>query len=557
MRRIGAMVSAALMLLCMAAGSAQAQERLSVRRADGIGESVSMWEKSNGQKYLFLPAYMEGQTLVLHYEDIDSVRLGEMDLTNDSQTDAVAADATLTLLRGNREESLIVMQSENLPAIHIRTESGSLDYIHEKKGNQERGFMTIVTADGTVNFEGEVEKVKGHGNATFVYDKKSYQIKLDKKTPLLGMESGKSYVLLANQHENSLLRNRITLELAREVGLPFTSECRSVDLYVNEEYRGSYLLCDKVTISSGSVDIVESKDEIEDLNDALIKRGITPDAYGSSDYAKGTHKGIEWPREPEDVTGGYLFELEYSQRYADEVSGVVTQRGQAVVVKEPEMMTVAQGEYAAALLESFERAIFAPDGVDSETGRHYTQMADLDSLVRKYMIEEISKNYDANKSSQYFFKDSDAVDPLIYAGPVWDYDSAWGNYAREGTNLSAADPDDLSVAEGGFDYSWWPALAAQPDFAEAVQETWAEVYCPLLHVLTGEWAAPADCGIKTLDAYAQELEASANMNFVRWRVLNHSSRAVKTGATYGENIEYLREWIKDRAAYLDTRWGTD
>ena len=99
MRRIGAMVSAALMLLCMAAGSAQAQERLSVRRADGIGESVSMWEKSNGQKYLFLPAYMEGQTLVLHYEDIDSVRLGEMDLTNDSQTDAVAADATLTLLR--------------------------------------------------------------------------------------------------------------------------------------------------------------------------------------------------------------------------------------------------------------------------------------------------------------------------------------------------------------------------------------------------------------------------------------------------------------------------
>ena len=224
MRRIGAMVSAALMLLCMAAGSAQAQERLSVRRADGIGESVSMWEKSNGQKYLFLPAYMEGQTLVLHYEDIDSVRLGEMDLTNDSQTDAVAADATLTLLRGNREESLIVMQSANLPAIHIRTESGSLDYIHEKKGNQERGFMTIVRADGTVNFEGEVERIKGHGNATFVYDKKSYQIKLDKKTPLLGMESGKSYVLLANQHENSLLRNRITLELAR-VGVP---QCGSV-----------------------------------------------------------------------------------------------------------------------------------------------------------------------------------------------------------------------------------------------------------------------------------------------------------------------------------------
>lgn len=555
MRRIGMIVAAALMLLCVVSASAQAQEKLSVRRADGIGESVCMWEKSNGQKYLFLPAYMEGQTLVLHYEGIDSVRLGEMDLGSDAQTDAIMADATLTLLKGNRQESLIVMQSQNLPAVHVRTESGSLDYIHEQKGNQEQGSMTIVTADGVVNYEGEVEKIKGHGNATFVYDKKSYQIKLDKKTPLLGMDAGKSYVLLANQHENSLLRNRITLELAREVGLPYTSECRSVDLYVNEEYRGSYLLCDKVTIASGSVDVVESKDEIEALNDELVKRNITPDAYGSNDYAKGTHKCVEWPREPSDVTGGYLFELEYSQRYADEVSGVVTQRGQAVVVKEPEMMTVAQGEYAAALLESFERAIFAPDGVDSETGRHYTQMADLNSLVRKYMIEEISKNYDANKSSQYFFKDSDAVDPLIYAGPVWDYDSAWGNYAREGTNLSAAKPDDLSVAEGGFDYSWWPALAKQQDFAEAVQKTWTEVYSPLLHVLTGEWAAPAECGIKTLNEYAKELEASANMNFVRWRVLNHNSRAVKTGATYEENIKYLREWIKARTEFLDTCWG--
>lgn len=85
MRRIGMIVAAALMLLCVVSASAQAQEKLSVRRADGIGESVCMWEKSNGQKYLFLPAYMEGQTLVLHYEGIDSVRLGEMDLGSDAQ----------------------------------------------------------------------------------------------------------------------------------------------------------------------------------------------------------------------------------------------------------------------------------------------------------------------------------------------------------------------------------------------------------------------------------------------------------------------------------------
>ena len=180
---------------------------------------------------------------------------------------------------------------------------------------------------------------------------------------------------------------------------------------------------------------------------------------------------MNWPREPEDVTGGFLFELEYKDRYAEEASGVVTQRGQPVVVKEPEEMSAAQGEYASTLLNSFERAIFAADGVDSETGRHYTEIADFDSLVRKYMIEEVCKNYDGNKSSQYFFKDSDAVDPLLYAGPVWDYDSAWGNYAREGS-LGPAEPEGLSIARQGYDYSWWPALYRHQDFREVVRNVY-------------------------------------------------------------------------------------
>lgn len=553
MKRWMRLAAGLLGMMCALVPAARAEESLSVRRADGVGGEVAMWEKSNGQKYLFLPAYMEGETLEIRYDGLDSVCLGEMDLPSGAQTDAVAEGTALNLVREGQTESLLVMQSANLPAVHLETESGSLSYIHEKKGNKEKGHVLIVTADGAVNYQGKADSIKGHGNATFVYDKKSYQVKLDKKAPLLGMDEGKSYVLLANQHENSLLRNRITLELAQAVGLPYTSECRSVDLYVNGEYRGSYLLCDKVTISSGSVDVIESKDEIELLNEALVKRNWIPETYGPNSYTKDSYKGIAWPREPSDVTGGYLFELEYSQRYQDEVSGVVTQRGQAVVVKEPEEMTQAQGAYAFALLNSFERAIFAPDGVDSQTGRHYTEIADLHSLVLKYMMEEISKNYDANKSSQYFFKDCDSIDPLLYSGPVWDYDSAWGNYARE-DKLSAAEPTGLSVAEEGYSYSWWPALAEQTDFSQAVCAAWEEVYKPLLRLLTGEWAAPAGCAVHTLDAYAEELSASAAMNFERWRVLNHSSRAVKTGATYEENIEYLRQWIKERIEYLDTRW---
>ena len=297
----------------------------------------------------------------------------------------------------------------------------------------------------------------------------------------------------------------------------------------------------------------EIQKAIELANKAYIERGGEPEAYGTNSYEEGTCKGVSWPREPEDVTGGFLFELEYTDRYAEEASGVVTQRGQPVVVKEPEEMSAAQGEYVNALLNSFERAIFASDGVDSETGRHYTEIADFNSLVRKYMIEEVCKNYDGNKSSQYFFKDSDAVDPLLYAGPVWDYDSAWGNYAREGV-MSAAEPKRLSIARQGYDYSWWPALYKHEEFRHAVRVVYEQELRPLLEVLTGARETQEDGEVKSLDAYAQELSASAEMNFVRWRVLNHSTRVIKTGATYEANVNYLKNWIEERMEYLDKNW---
>lgn len=548
-------VFAACAFLCMAASFARAQgAALSVRRSDGVGEAVSAWAKSEDQLYLFLPAYMEGAMLTVACEGMDGVRMGEMVFEDGAQTDALCRGAELTALSGGEEGAAVqVMNSANLPAVHLATESGSLDAIHEKKGNKEPGRMTIVTAGGETAYDAPVESIKGHGNATFVYEKKSYQVKLEKKAALLGMDEGKTYVLLANQHENALLRNRMTFDLARGLNLRFTPECRSVDLYVNGEYRGGYLLCDKVSVSSGSVDVADSEDAIERANEAFIERGGRPEAYGESAYAKGTRKGVSWPGEPQDVTGGYLFELEYSQRYPDEPSGVVTARGQAVVVKSPEEMSEAQGEYAGALLNQFERAIFSEDGADPETGKRYGELADMHSFVRKYMIEEVSKNYDGNKSSQYFYKDSDSVDPLLYAGPVWDYDSAWGNYARK-EKPEDASPQGLRIAREGHAYSWWPAMYAQQDFARAVRSAYDSELRALLQVLIGEREPWAGCAVMPLDSYAQELAASAEMNFARWRVLNHSTRAIRTGESYAENIAYLKDWIAKRMAYLDEHW---
>lgn len=550
MKRMMAFMLFALMTLCAAFAAADA---LYVSREDGVGVQAVSFTGTDYKTYLFLPAYMAEQTLEVHLEGYDALVVGDEEIRDGETTGSIAGGQTITLKKGKRETAVSVM-SGSLPAVHLQTESGNLDYIHKKKGNKEKADMMIVMPDGTVDYDAPIAQMKGHGNATFVYEKKSYQVKLEKKASLLSMDESKTFVLIANQHENSLLRNRITFELADALELPYTPDCRSVDLFVNGEFRGSYLLADKIGISSGSVDVVELEKETEKLNEAFLDRGGEPEAYGKNGYQKGTYKGGVWPKEPEDVTGGYLFELEYEQRYADEVSGVVTERGQAIVVKSPEWMGEAQGEYVNNLLNSFERAIFAEDGVDAKTGMHYTDLADFDSLVRKYMIEETCKNYDGNKSSQYFFKDTDEEDEMIYAGPVWDYDSAWGNYAPEG-RPKVAGPQGMTVAEGGESYSWWPALSRQNDFAAEVKDVYAEELRPLLCVLIGDAPETEELQIRSLDSYAKELDASAQMNFKRWRVLNHSSREMKTGATYEENIEYLRDWIRERMRVLDAAWG--
>ena len=548
--RGAAIVLLAACLLLMHSACAYA---LSVRRADGVGGSVGVWTREKGKSYLFLPAYMQGQTLLVCYDGERSALVGGETIADGAQTNAICAGADLRMNVKGVERRITVMQSENLPAIHVTTQSGKLDFIHKRKGNEESGAMIIVTAAGEVDFDAPLTYIRGHGNATFTYEKKPYQIKLEKKAALLGMEAAKRYVLLANQHENSLLRNRITLDLARGLGLRFTPECRPADLYVNGEYRGSYLLCDKVDVGAGSVEITNSEDALEWINESYLERGGEPERFGRADYDPGRYKGVRWPKEPQDLTGGYLFELEYRDRYEDETSGLVTERGQAVVVQSPGEMGSAQGRYAYDLLNSFEQAIFSPDGTDGETGKHYSEIADRESLVRKYMIEEASKNYDGNNSSQYFYKDSDSVDPLLYAGPVWDYDSAWGNYAKKGAEKDAA-PQGLRIAKEGYRYSWWPALYAQEDFAARVREVYDGELRPLLEVLAGMRVPWAGCAVRSLEAYAQELSASAAMNFARWRIFNSPSRAIQTGADYEENIGYLKTWIAARMEFLDGAW---
>ena len=539
-----------ILLLALCAACALANP-FTVRRTDGAGAEVDSLKVASGAWSLFLPAYMNGQPLSLSCKENLTLTVNGSDFRNGDAVRLSPEDEVFAQ-QGNYNNRITVMAS-TLPALHLTTAKGDFERAQQNKEHKIPARLTAVSPEGMTLFDGDLKNMKGHGNATFAFKKKSYQLQFQKKTDILGLPGQKKFILLANQHENSLMRNRITFDLARAAGLRYTPHSKSVDLYANGEYLGSYLLCNKVTVSTGSVDVTDADKLIEKANPELSERGVVPPSYGSRKSQPGGYKGVSWPAEPEDVTGGFLLQLDYDKRYVDDESGVVTARGQTIVVKSPEYMTEGQGAYLNALLNTFERAIFSSDGTDPSTGRHYTEIADLDSLARKYMVEEICKNYDGNNSSQFYYKDSDLVDPLLYAGPVWDYDSAWGNYAGEG-RLDLAAPDGLRVGGAMTQHAWWPAMARREDFRQAVSEAWRTVFRPMLLVMTGDLSPWDGCGVEPLSEIAEELSASAGMNFKRWNIFNAVNRAVKTGATYEENVEYLTDWIRRRVAYLDTQW---
>ena len=515
-----------------------------------VPQAIRWWYSADEKAYyLFLPG--STQTLHLWFEGAKSATVDGKALPNGGDASWLLSQDQFSMQLDQKTYPVRLMRSSNVPALFINTESGSLNYIHRRKGNAETGSLLMTDASGETLYDGALQHIKGRGNATFALNKKAYQIKLEKGTDLCGMGKAKTWILLADFRDNSLLRNKIAFELARAVGLEYTSESQTVDLYINNDYLGAYLLCEKVEIGDTRVDIKNLGKATEKLNDAELD---SYKRYGYNTYRLATQKGFQIPTDPEDITGGYLFELDYKMRYSDELSGFVTRRGQAVVVKEPEAASAAQITYISSFFQGFENAVHAADGIDPTSGKHYSEFVNMDSLAKKYILEEVLKNRDANRSSLFFYKPVDEQSTLAFAGPAWDYDASLGNYATHKGDDTLNPETFLVNCDMGEPFYLFPALYAHADFLKAVIKAYQADFAPALEVLLGQRKDESGA-LLSLDTYELQIEACAAMNFVRWPVFNSKARIAQTGSTYAENIAYLKTFIQKRMAFLNGAWA--
>ena len=516
------------------------------------------------EKYFFLPSSV-GKTTIDVYNGYDTaVTLNGVTITSKT-TESVAytPDTAYTVSAGGQDYTLKIMNSNAEGAIYINNPDADgngtdlMSYLNETKENSAKATGAIVTPDGAID-NTTIKKIKGRGNTSWDKPKKGYNITYDKKVGVAGMEKNKKYSILPNYQDDSLSRNRILYDLSDAVGMPYASDSRYVDFYVNGYYWGSYLMCEKVEPGS------------------LVPE-VTDDGYLNED---GMIKA-DFP---------FIAEVDASATTGDYY---VTTNNMKITIKAPEIDPGQPGyeevkNYVKEKFNAFYTAT-APNG-------NLSAVADIDSVAKLYLINELGKNWDSGVSSTFFtYRQDENGNYKFYGSPVWDYDNSLGNATGVQWDLRNIGVTDYEEYTG-----WWCqhkgkanatarrsnnviARISQNAAVKAVlPKIWFEKFMPALDHFSGvDFDKEINRELYTKEAYYALIKDSAAMNYESGWLINtgswiadHSSQkvahydsttrkmVVDTQATsYVQNFEgmydYASDWMLSRAAWLSEQFAPD
>lgn len=509
------------------------------------GRSISLSE-ADGAQYLFLPASADLTKLPLRFEL--SENKGALVLSGDKSSltlDAAEQSVDLTALASETDGCYVVtarigggdaltvrvMQGTGIPTLYLTSddENQARVWVDAAKTNKATGTALMTSATGTTLYNGALKQIKARGNSTFLHtEKKSYQIKLSSGADLLGTgEQVKTWVLLAGYFDATQMHDKLVKDLAAQLGMSYTASCGWVNLYYDGEYRGVYLLSEKNDISKTSVNINDLEKQYELLNKDYGTGMVTAEGKNSFGNTVRYTTNVQDPWAAKDSTGGYLLEMNYHTM--EEASCFMTSQGYAINVKSPEWCGKGAMDYISEFYQGFEDAVYASDasGRNSE-GKYYYDYVDLDSLVRTFVLQELAKNCDGFRYSQFFY----FTNGKLYAGPVWDqemtFGSGWSGYSK---------PDSMEYFDLG------EALIRIPHFKAAVRayySTFRKAASGLEGRVKAQYTALCD---------------SAAMNYTLWPYIRvgdpEAAGHIWQGASYGSVINDLQSWIAKRLSKLD------
>ena len=523
-------VLAAVVLVCVYLEDLDCMDtiRLTADAADGVTQSLCLYE-DEGTYYAFLPAFADANAVRIDYAAGYDLYLDDMLCAAGSTVRLSPGQSHTLRMRGAfgfspGKQTLVVMQAENVPALSIRLTDGTLRDIQSNKEVSRTGVASLVLADRTVDFSGSFKKLHGRGNSSWTQAKKSYALLFQDAVDLLGMGKGKSWVLISNVFDESGLRNKLVYDTAKAIGVRYAVDCEYIDLYIDGEYQGLYLLAERVEVGEGRVEITDLAAQTQEVNYASLS------SYSPADMRRnGIHqKYLDIPNDPADITGGYLLQIEHHTDQLAHEESYFEIPGLSFIISSPKYASRRQAEYISELFDQTRTALASGD----------LSAIDMDSFVKYYLIQEFFANSD--ESSVYFCKDSDRADPRIYACAIWDFDLSIGNKWK----VADINPVFLYRNTG----NWFDLLYHDPVFFAALRKQYTDLIRQNMQALLFD----------RLNEYVRVIDRSFRMNKVRWHYIESTNAAANQSQTrydtLQEHAQYVTQFLQKRIAFLDSVW---
>ena len=415
-------------------------------------------------------------------------------------------DCTVTAVVSNstgfRGETFNIIMSAfdelpKIPSLYIVTEDNQEilsrdEYVY--------GYVNVDPGDsdfGQVNYI--PMKIRLRGNSTSGMPKKPYKIKFDEPFALLSDYAEKDWVLLANYVDQTLVRDYLAFSMAEKLNMAFAPSFTLVDVYVNGEYQGNYLLTDQVEVTNNRVDIEENVPSID--TGYLVE------------YDWGVYK-------PENIDNGDNFFL------VDNIP---------FVIKSPQYDDDHYSEDHKTFIKNYFEEV-----IDTLKNKEdYSNLIDESTFIDWFIVNEIFKNVDSGYSSIYFYKDKGG---LLKMGPVWDLDISSGvpGYLPE----DQRSPEGWYTARGDKNIFFY-YLMQYPEFKSNLKDRWNEVYEDAIYSVIEETLFAAD-----------SMTQSRYNNFELWDIIGndyswYTSPEVYALKTYDEQVWFLHDFLKTRIEWMN------
>ncbi len=396
--------------------------------------------------------------------------------------------------------------SSNLPILVIQTNNQNIPDSPKITAN----LGIIYNGEGKINklsdprnhYNGFIG-IELRGNSSQSFPKKPYSFETRDETgdnlnvSLLGMPEENDWVLRASYLDHTFIRNILASHLSQQLG-HWASRCRLVELVINGNYQGIYILMEKIKRDKSRLDIATLK----------------PDE-------------ITFP----NITGGYIFEI----------TGFANDFGESRELKYPDIDDIApeQLDYIRNYDNNFRRLMSSGSYTDEVSG--YNVWIDDDSFVDELIVQEAMRNSDAYGWSAYFHKDKEEK---LKAGPVWDFDQSAGNSSY---------PDNGVITGWLFSHSstsntpfFWTLLFDDPAFAWKVRTRWEEMR---------EGPFQTENLMAYIDSVANLLSESQVREFAKWPVLGNfiwrETNGFEQRNTYRKEVDYLKSFLSQRWDWMD------